>query len=144
MIIENYEKIVKNIVRSIRNGTITSKNSNKLQGYSAAELYSMFVNSFNFKQGRIKITPTYVVNSLDDIVLTIELPFSILYLTDIYFKGIGETIEIGFYGPANIITFNLSNTNVDHTLFTNSECYVDYIEYNTHIDEVIDVIADAL
>jgi len=140
MVIENYEKIVKNIVRSIRNGTISTLNSNKLQSYSAAELFKMFSDKFNFKQGRIKVYPDYYINALGEVILSLTLPFEVLYLTDIYFKGIGETIEIGFYGPSNTITFKLNDTNVDHTLFTNSEAWVDYIEYTTEIDEVIDRI----
>ncbi len=129
IILENYEKIVKNIVSGIVDGTIVSHNAHNFQGKSAKELFRMFSAEFDFKYHQDKIiTGLTIENDL----LGIPIPENALNIISMRFNDIGVA-EL----PENVLDnkagdklyLDLQNTDQNITPFI--LIHLSYISFNT-------------
>ena len=131
IIIDNYETITKTIIANIRNGTIVSYNSERLEGLSIKELFHDFVNHFNFTHYRNKI----VDHTIQDNILKINFPNKCVSILGIYFMGIGEIIlddiSVNDMSSNNNLYFDLNALNIDiKWINSGSIISLNYIGYN--------------
>ncbi len=132
IILENYRTIVKNIVQSIDDGTIISRNSHLLEGRTTTELFRLFTQEFNLVFHKSKI-----VNGLtiDDEILGIPIPSKAIHISSINFTGIGE-VDIQHdlalnCSVENILYFDLNNLNIPRSNITiHNLITIDYVSYD--------------
>ena len=135
IILDNYRTIVKNIVQSISDGTIISRNSHELDGRTTSELFKLFTQEFNLVQHKEKIVTG--INIIDNI-LSIPLPSKAVHISNINFLGIGE-VDIQHdlalnCSTENFLYFDLNNLNVPRDSITiNNIITIDYITFNNNI-----------
>ena len=119
MILDNYETIVRNIVQGIRDGTIISNNSDKINSLSVKELFQLFTNEFNLNFHKDRIISGL---TLSDDILGIPIPIDCIFINDIYFNDIGrvnlsENILLN-KSLDNIVYFDLTNVQVPRSQIT--------------------------
>jgi len=134
IILENYRTIVKNIVQSIDDGTIVSRNSHKLDGLTTIELFRLFTQEFNLVFHKAKV----VTATIDDEILGIRIPSKAIHISNINFAGIGD-VDIQHdlalnTSVENILYFDLNNLNIQrNNITTHNLITIDYVSYNGEI-----------
>lgn len=135
IIIDNYETIVKTIVKCIRDGSIISNNSDKLEGLNTKELFKLFTQEFNLVHSKSKIVSgLYFENN----ILGIPFPNKCVFVNNIYFNGIGD-IEISEelslnLSDDNVLYFDLNALNIpSQWISQHSIVTLDYVGYNEDI-----------
>lgn len=130
IIIDNYKTITKTIVKNIRDGKIISYDSERLNGLTIDELFTNFVQVFNFTHYRDKVANL----EIDDNILKVPFPNKVVYIESIYFPGIGEIILddlIDTLSSDNALYFDLNNLNIDRQWITpGAPISLNYIGYN--------------
>ena len=132
IVLDNYRTIVKNIVQSINDGTIISRNAHELEGRSTVELFKLFTQEFNLVHHKAKVVNGLTIN---DEILGIPLPSKAVHISAINFHGIGE-VDIQHdlalnCSVENVLYFDLNNLNVPRGVITiNSLITIDYVTFN--------------
>ena len=132
IIIDNYEKIVKNIVTGISTGNIISKNAHNLQGLSVKELFRLFTAEFNLVFSSARSSEV----TLEDNIIGIKLPNTPLHISNINFKSLGD-LEIpqdilSSVSSDNVLYLDVTNTNVPiNYISVNNVITIEYVTFNT-------------
>lgn len=135
MLMENYEKIVKNIIRAIQNGTISSRNARKLQNYTAAELFNVFMSKYNLQIVQEQTTPLIDLNTM---TLTLVLKNHAMGLVSIYLEDVGDIDIMELEQTGNKIVFNILFPEFRPAYISTAQ--VKYFTCNATINEIVDNI----
>ena len=134
IIIDNYETITRTIIKNIRNGHIISNNSERLDSLNIKELFNLFVQEFDLNHYHSTISPLDITIDVDNTILKIHLPHKPIFISSIYFQGLGDVLipdELNDNLINNDIYFDIVNaTQAKDLIGTNSICRVSYVSYN--------------
>jgi len=135
IIIDNYETIVRNLVMGIRDGSIISKNSEKLNNLSVNELFNLFSNEFNLNFHKDQIITGV---TLSNNILGIPVPSNCIFINNLYFKNIGNVNIFNNLlenkSKDNILYFDLNNVNVTRDQITQYIAItMSYVSYTREI-----------
>ncbi len=133
MITSNYETIVKNIVKYIRNGTIISNNTEKIENHTVKELFSLFTNEFDLNFHTIQLPI-----SIENEILKIHIPTDCIFINELYLNSVGKIITPVFDNISidSDIYFDLLTLKIPRNLITQYQTLtLKYISYNKNYNK---------